>query len=184
VLGIPSNLDAVASVRQMSPYPMPPAAPRRKAQRWRRFCSVRGMPIDDKDLASSRQRKPAGVKPAAVCKTRCAPRTCLEKFGSPRSFPDLPRRRCWKQWASPPDYGAGVVLAITRGGCLWKHESGTYVKFTPAGAELLPRGRSNSRSREAAVPTDGALSIPINAGFAGRSNDAGADRRHEGAAPP
>jgi hypothetical protein len=143
---------------------MPRAAPRRKAQRWRRFCSVRGMPIDDKDLASSRQRKPAGVKPAAVCKTRCAPRTCLEKFGSPRSFPDLPRRRCWKQWASPTTAPGSFLQS--QGGCLWKHESGTYVKFTPAGAELLPRGRSNSRSREAAVPTDGALSIPINASLA------------------
>jgi hypothetical protein len=27
-------------------------------------------------------------------------------------------------------------LAIVRG-WLWKHESGTYVKFTPAGAELF-----------------------------------------------
>jgi hypothetical protein len=70
-----------------------------------------------------------------------------------------------REGPSPAEYKAGLDLAIARG-WLWKHESGTYVKFTPAGAELLPRGRSNSRSREAAVPTDGALSIPINASLA------------------
>jgi hypothetical protein len=37
---------------------------------------------------------------------------------------------------SAAQYGAGLDLAIARG-WLWKHESGTYVKFTPAGAELF-----------------------------------------------
>jgi hypothetical protein len=37
---------------------------------------------------------------------------------------------------SPAEYGAGLKLAIERG-WLWMHESGTYVKFTPAGAELF-----------------------------------------------
>jgi hypothetical protein len=37
---------------------------------------------------------------------------------------------------SPAEYGAGLKLAIERGR-LWKHESGTYVKFTPGGAELF-----------------------------------------------
>jgi hypothetical protein len=37
---------------------------------------------------------------------------------------------------SPAEYGAALELAIARG-WLWKHESGTYVKFTPAGAELF-----------------------------------------------
>jgi hypothetical protein len=32
------------------------------------------------------------------------------------------------------DYKAGLELAIVRG-WLWRHESGTLVKFTPAGAE-------------------------------------------------
>jgi hypothetical protein len=36
----------------------------------------------------------------------------------------------------PAEYGAGMKLAIERG-WLWMHESGTYVKFTPAGAELF-----------------------------------------------
>ena len=35
---------------------------------------------------------------------------------------------------SPAEYGAGMKLAIERG-WLWMHESGTYVKFTPTGAE-------------------------------------------------
>jgi hypothetical protein len=34
---------------------------------------------------------------------------------------------------SPAEYG--LALAIVRG-WLWKHESGTYVKFAPAGADL------------------------------------------------
>jgi hypothetical protein len=38
--------------------------------------------------------------------------------------------------ASPAEYGAGLKLAIERG-WLWLHESGTYVKFTQAGAELF-----------------------------------------------
>jgi hypothetical protein len=38
--------------------------------------------------------------------------------------------------ASPAEYKAGLDLAIERG-WLWLDESGTYVKFTPAGAELF-----------------------------------------------
>jgi hypothetical protein len=37
---------------------------------------------------------------------------------------------------SPAEYGAGLKLATTKG-WLWLHESGTYVKFTQAGAELF-----------------------------------------------
>ena len=37
---------------------------------------------------------------------------------------------------SPAEYGAGIKLALKRG-WLHMHESGTYVKFTPAGAELF-----------------------------------------------
>jgi hypothetical protein len=37
---------------------------------------------------------------------------------------------------SPAEYKAGLDLAITNG-WLWKHDSGTYVKFTQAGAELF-----------------------------------------------
>jgi hypothetical protein len=38
--------------------------------------------------------------------------------------------------ASPAEYGAGVKLAIDRG-WLSMHESGTFVRFTPFGAELF-----------------------------------------------
>jgi hypothetical protein len=38
--------------------------------------------------------------------------------------------------ASPAEYGAGLAYAIDKG-WLWKHESGTFVRFTPAGAELF-----------------------------------------------
>jgi hypothetical protein len=37
---------------------------------------------------------------------------------------------------TPAEYSAGLILAITRG-WLEMHESGTYVRFTPAGAELF-----------------------------------------------
>ncbi len=37
---------------------------------------------------------------------------------------------------TPDEYGAGLQVAIERG-WLSKHESGTYVKFTQAGAELF-----------------------------------------------
>ena len=51
----------------------------------------------------------------------------IEKINGPFLF---------KEGGSPAEYGAGLKLAIERG-WLWKHESGTYVKFTPAGAELF-----------------------------------------------
>jgi hypothetical protein len=37
---------------------------------------------------------------------------------------------------SPAEYRAGLERAISQG-WLWRHESGSYVKFTPAGAELF-----------------------------------------------
>jgi hypothetical protein len=41
-----------------------------------------------------------------------------------------------KEGGSPAEYGAGLAHAIERG-WLWKHGSGTYVKFTQAGADLF-----------------------------------------------
>jgi hypothetical protein len=38
--------------------------------------------------------------------------------------------------ATPDEFLAGLDLAIARG-WLWLHESGTYVKFTAAGADLF-----------------------------------------------
>jgi hypothetical protein len=37
---------------------------------------------------------------------------------------------------TPDQYRAGIERAIASG-WLWLHESGTYVKFTPGGAELF-----------------------------------------------
>jgi len=37
---------------------------------------------------------------------------------------------------SPAEYRAGLERTIAQG-WLWLHESGTFVKFTPAGAELF-----------------------------------------------
>ena len=51
----------------------------------------------------------------------------IEKINGPFLF---------KEGGSPAEYKAGLELAIERG-WLWRHESGTYVKFTPAGAELF-----------------------------------------------
>jgi hypothetical protein len=42
----------------------------------------------------------------------------------------------FKEGGTPEEYSTGLQLAIDRG-WLWKHESGTYVKFTPAGAEMF-----------------------------------------------
>jgi hypothetical protein len=42
----------------------------------------------------------------------------------------------YRERGSPAEYSAGIKLAIERG-WLWMHESGTYVKFTPVGAELF-----------------------------------------------
>jgi len=41
-----------------------------------------------------------------------------------------------KEGGSPAEYSAGLALAIARV-WLWRHESETYVKFTPAGAEMF-----------------------------------------------
>jgi hypothetical protein len=37
---------------------------------------------------------------------------------------------------TPAQYRAGLACAVSKG-WLWRHESGAYVKFTPAGAELF-----------------------------------------------
>ena len=41
-----------------------------------------------------------------------------------------------KQGDTPAEHAAGLSYAISKG-WLWRHESGTCVKFTPAGAELF-----------------------------------------------
>jgi hypothetical protein len=51
----------------------------------------------------------------------------IEKINEPFLFKDR---------ATPAEYSAGLNLAIERG-WLEMHESGTFVTFTPAGAELF-----------------------------------------------
>ena len=51
----------------------------------------------------------------------------IEKINGPFLF---------KEGGTPEEYGAALDYAIAKG-WLWKHESGTYVKFTQAGADLF-----------------------------------------------
>jgi hypothetical protein len=51
----------------------------------------------------------------------------IEKINGPFLF---------KEGGTPEQFIAGLDHAIAKG-WLWKHESGTYVKFTQAGAELF-----------------------------------------------
>jgi hypothetical protein len=44
----------------------------------------------------------------------------------------------YTEGGSPAEYSAGLKLAIERG-WPWMHESGTYVKFTPASAGLFAK---------------------------------------------
>ena len=50
----------------------------------------------------------------------------------------LPRSRNWWSWlkGTPAEYKAGLDYAIAKG-WLVLHESGTYVRFTEAGASLF-----------------------------------------------
>jgi hypothetical protein len=50
----------------------------------------------------------------------------IEKLNGPFLF----------EGASPAEYKARLELAIARG-WLWQHESGTFVRFTQAGADLF-----------------------------------------------
>jgi hypothetical protein len=54
-------------------------------------------------------------------------RIYIEKVNGPMLFADK---------ATPAEYSAGLKYAISSG-WLELHESGTFVKFTPAGAELF-----------------------------------------------
>jgi hypothetical protein len=51
----------------------------------------------------------------------------IEKLNGPFLF---------KEGGTPAEYSAGLDHAIAQG-WLWRHESGTFVKFTQAGADLF-----------------------------------------------
>jgi hypothetical protein len=54
-------------------------------------------------------------------------RIYIESINGPFLFGDI---------GTPAEYGAGLDFAMSRG-WLAMHESGTFAKFTPAGAELF-----------------------------------------------
>jgi hypothetical protein len=56
--------------------------------------------------------------------------------GCAASIPEINGPFLFKEGGNPAEYLAGLELSIGRG-WLWRHESGTYVKFTPAGADLF-----------------------------------------------
>jgi hypothetical protein len=78
-------------------------------------------------------RSPTPREPPESCSKSLTPpsaqdgRIYIENLNGPFLF---------KEGGSPAEYGAGLELAIARG-WLWRHESGTYVKFTQAGADLF-----------------------------------------------
>jgi hypothetical protein len=53
-----------------------------------------------------------------------------------RIYIELVNRPFLEGGGTPDQFRASLAGAITLG-WLWRHESGTYVKFTPAGAELF-----------------------------------------------
>jgi hypothetical protein len=53
-----------------------------------------------------------------------------------RIYVELVNSAFFAAGGTPTEYRAGIEHAITKG-WLWHHESGVYVKFTPAGAELF-----------------------------------------------
>jgi hypothetical protein len=59
-----------------------------------------------------------------------------ERGGSGRPHLQLINGPFLKAGGTPNEYRAGIERAIAKG-WLWLHESGTYVKFTQAGAELF-----------------------------------------------
>jgi hypothetical protein len=53
-----------------------------------------------------------------------------------RTYIELINAAFLRSGGSPAEYRAGLERTIANG-WLWLHESGTYVKFTPAGADLF-----------------------------------------------
>jgi hypothetical protein len=61
---------------------------------------------------------------------------------------------------SPVEYGAGLKRAIELG-WLWIHESGTYVKFTPAGADFSPQRWTRAMCNLYSITTNQAAIIAL-----------------------
>jgi hypothetical protein len=71
--------------------------------------------------------QPSRSLPPLPFHNRRAPVFHIEKINGPKLF---------QYGASPAEYSAGLRYAIDKG-WLFLHESGTFVRFTPAGAELF-----------------------------------------------
>jgi hypothetical protein len=60
----------------------------------------------------------------------------VEAVQNGRIFIELVNRPFLDAGGTPDQFRAALACAIKLG-WLWRHESGTYVKFTPAGADLF-----------------------------------------------
>src|ERR1700750_557415 len=56
----------------------------------------------------------------------------------------------FKEGGTPAEYSAALAYTVAKG-WLWKHESGTYVKFTPAGADFFAESHPKKPPPEAAL---------------------------------
>jgi hypothetical protein len=60
----------------------------------------------------------------------------IETVQEGRIYIELVNQAFLDAGGTPGQYGVALKRAITLG-WLWRHESGTYAKFTPAGAEMF-----------------------------------------------
>jgi hypothetical protein len=74
--------------------------------------------------------------PAAAARKLVEIANAVEAVQDGRIFIELINRPFLDQGGTPDQYRAALAHTIKLG-WLWRHESGTYVKFTPAGAEMF-----------------------------------------------
>ena len=74
--------------------------------------------------------------PEAAARKLAEIANAIEPAQDGRIYIELVNGAFLKAGGTPDQYRAAIECAIASG-WLWLHESGTYVKFTPAGAELF-----------------------------------------------
>jgi hypothetical protein len=74
--------------------------------------------------------------PDAAARKLVETANAVEAVQDGRVYVELVNGPFLKEGGTPDQYRAALARAITLG-WLWLHESGTYVKFTPAGAEMF-----------------------------------------------
>ena len=77
------------------------------------------------------------VDPDAAARKLVEIASTIEPVQDGRIFVELVNAPFLKAGGSPEEYRAGIERAIAKG-WLTRHESGTYVRFTEAGASLSP----------------------------------------------